>query len=205
MRSPADRLVAELRESVRDERVLSAVRAVERPLFVPDELRREAWHNVALPIACGQTISQPLVVARMCELLELDGSERVLDVGTGSGYHAALLALLAREVHSIELHPELSERAARALALAGADVHLALGDGTRGLPEHAPYDAINVAAAMHAIPPALPEQLAEGGRLVGPVDTGDQRLVLLRRGAGGELRREQHERVRFVPLVSGRE
>jgi protein-L-isoaspartate(D-aspartate) O-methyltransferase len=204
MRSPADRLVAELRGSVRDERVLSAVRAVERPLFVPEALRREAWDNVALPIACGQTISQPLVVARMCELLELDGTERVLDVGTGSGYHAALLALLAREVHSIELHPELSERAARALALAGADVHLALGDGTRGLPEHAPYDAINVAAAAHGVVPhALAEQLAPGGRLVAPVEDedGEQHLALLRK-RGGVLQRTLLDRVRFVPLVA---
>jgi len=204
MRSPADRLVAELRKSVRDERVLSAVRAVERPLFVPEALRREAWANVALPIDCGQTISQPLVVARMCELLELDGTERVLDVGTGSGYHAALLARLAREVHSIELHPELSGRAARALAAAGADVHLALGDGRRGLPEHAPYDAINVAAAAHgAVPAALAEQLAPGGRLVAPVedDDGEQHLALLRED-GGVLHRTRLERVRFVPLVA---
>jgi protein-L-isoaspartate(D-aspartate) O-methyltransferase len=199
---PEERLLSELRAHVDDPRVLAAIRAVPRDRFVPDRLHEEAWDNVALPIGSGQTISQPLVVARMCELLELRGGERVLDVGTGSGYHAAILARLVAHVWSVELHPGLSERAAAALAAAGAaNVTLLVGDGARGHPAEAPYDAINVAAAMPAIPPALPEQLAEGGRLVGPVGD-DQRLVLLRRGAGGELRCEQHERVRFVPLLS---
>ena|SRR3712207_3252841 len=140
----------------------------------------------------------------MCELLALRGDERVLDVGTGSGYHAAVLARLVAHVWSIELHRELSERAAASLAAAGiANVTLLAGDGRRGHPAAAPYDAINVAAAMEEVPPALPEQLAERGRLVGPVDGGDQRLVLLRREPGGELRQEAHERVRFVPLVPG--
>ena len=205
MRSPADRLIRELRGRIADPRVLRAVRAVPRDVFVPEALRGEAWDNAPLPIGCGQTISQPLVVARMCELLELRGGERVLDVGTGSGYHAALLARLAAEVYSIELHPELSDRAARALALAGATVTLAVGDGSRGLPEHAPFDAINVAAAARGgVPPALVEQLAPGGRLVAPVeDGGDQYLALLREDHG-ELRTTRLERVRFVPLVSGR-
>jgi protein-L-isoaspartate(D-aspartate) O-methyltransferase len=206
MRRPAERLVAELRKSVADERVLAAVRDVPRDVFVPPELRREAWDNVPLPIGCGQTISQPLVVARMCELLALHGDERVLDVGTGSGYHAALLARLAAHVYSIEVHPELSGRAAECLAEAGVgNVTLVVGDGSRGLPEHAPYDAINVAAAAGgAVPPALAEQLGPDGRLVAPVENGEQRLVLLRRGAGGDLESWQLERVRFVPLVSGR-
>jgi protein-L-isoaspartate(D-aspartate) O-methyltransferase len=199
---PAERLLAELRAHVDDPRVLAAIRDVPRDRFVPARLREEAWDNVALPIGSGQTISQPLVVARMCELLALRGGERVLDIGTGSGYHAAVLARLVAHVWSVELHPELSDRAAEALAAAGAaNITLLVGDGSRGHPAEAPYDAINVAAAMSAIPPALPEQLAEGGRLVGPVGD-DQRLVLLHRGAGGELHREQHERVRFVPLVS---
>src|SRR4051794_18988564 len=204
MRAPADRLVAELRGKVFDPRVLSAVRAVPRDRFVPEGLRDEAWANEPLPIGCGQTISQPLVVARMCELLELHGTERVLDVGTGSGYHAALLARLAAEVFTIELHPQLSDRAARALAAAGAtNVTLVVGDGSRGLPEHAPYDAINVAAAAEGrIPPALIEQLAPGGRLVAPVEErGDQYLALLREDRGA-LRTTRLERVRFVPLVS---
>jgi protein-L-isoaspartate(D-aspartate) O-methyltransferase len=199
---PEERLLSELRPHVDDPRVLTAIREVPRDRFVPARLREEAWDNVALPIGSGQTISQPLVVARMCELLELRGDERVLDIGTGSGYHAAVLARLVAHVWSVELHPGLSERAAEQLAAVGAaNVTLLVGDGSLGHPAEAPYDAINVAAAMPTIPPALPEQLAEGGRLVGPVGD-DQRLVLLRRGAGGELRREQHERVRFVPLVS---
>jgi protein-L-isoaspartate(D-aspartate) O-methyltransferase len=199
---PEERLLSELRPHVDDPRVLTAIREVPRDRFVPARLREKAWDNVALPIGSGQTISQPLVVARMCELLELRGDERVLDIGTGSGYHAAVLARLVAHVWSVELHPGLSERAAEQLAAVGtANVTLLVGDGSLGHPAEAPYDAINVAAAMPAIPPALPEQLAEGGRLVGPVGD-DQRLVLLRRGAGGELRREQHERVRFVPLVS---
>jgi protein-L-isoaspartate(D-aspartate) O-methyltransferase len=156
---------------------------------------------VPLPIGCGQTISQPLVVARMCEVLGLRGDERVLDVGTGSGYHAAVLAQLAAHVWSVERHPELSALAARNLAAAGVrNVTLAVGDGTLGLPSHAPYDAINVAAAGAEIPAALQEQLGAGGRLVAPVEDGEQRLVLLRRGELG-LERTSLERVRFVPLV----
>jgi protein-L-isoaspartate(D-aspartate) O-methyltransferase len=200
-----DTLVAELRRSVADERVLSAVRSVPRDVFVPPGLRAEAWENGPLPIGCGQTISQPLVVARMCELLRLRGDERVLDVGTGSGYHAALLARLAAHVWSVELHPELSERAAECLAAAGAtNVTLVVGDGSAGLLDHAPYDAINVAAAASGeIPTALIAQLAGRGRLVAPVEEGDdQRLVLLRRTRAGMVR-EELERVRFVPLVSG--
>jgi protein-L-isoaspartate(D-aspartate) O-methyltransferase len=201
--SPAERLLDELRPQIDDPRVLAAIKEVPRDHFVPEDRREEAWDNVALPIGSGQTISQPLVVARMCELLELRGDERVLDVGTGSGYHAAVLARLVAHVWSVELHPGLSERAAVGLAAIGvANVTLLVGDGSLGHPAGAPFDAINIAAAMAAIPPALPAQLADGGRLVGPLDDGDQRLVLLRRGAGGELRRERHERVRFVPLVS---
>jgi protein-L-isoaspartate(D-aspartate) O-methyltransferase len=205
-RAGADALVEELRGAVTDERVLSAVRSVPRDAFVPRSLRHEAWENIPLPIGCGQTISQPLVVARMCELLELGGREHVLDVGTGSGYHAALLSRLAAHVWSVELHAELSEHAAECLAAAGVtNVTLVVGDGSAGLPERAPYDAINVAAAARGgVPEALVEQLARRGRLVAPVEEGDdQRLVLLRRTRGGVVR-EELERVRFVPLVSGR-
>jgi protein-L-isoaspartate(D-aspartate) O-methyltransferase len=203
MKRPVDRLLKELRRGVADERVLAAVRSVPRDVFVPDELQAEAWDNVPLPIGCGQTISQPLVVARMCELLDLRGTDRVLDVGTGSGYHAALLARLAAHVYSIEVHAELSERAAGRLAAAGVEnVTLVVGDGSRGLPEHAPYDAINVAAAAGgAVPPALADQLAPGGRLVAPVEDGDQRLVVACRTDEGVALTEL-ERVRFVPLVS---
>jgi protein-L-isoaspartate(D-aspartate) O-methyltransferase len=200
--SARDKLLAELRPHVADERVLAAVRDVPRELFVPEGLQADAWENVPLPIGQGQTISQPLVVARMCELLELRGDERVLDVGTGSGYHAALLARLAAHVWSIERHAALSAQAARNLAAAGVDnVTLAVGDGARGLAAQAPFDAINVAAAAGAaVPAALEDQLAPGGRLVAPVQDGDQRLVVVRR-SGGELTRTSLERVRFVPLV----
>jgi protein-L-isoaspartate(D-aspartate) O-methyltransferase len=200
-----ERLMAVLRRHVADERVLAAIAEVPRDRFVPHDLREEAWENVPLPIGAGQTISQPLVVARMCELLELTGDETVLDVGTGSGYHAALLARLARHVYSIEVHASLSRQAAENLRAAGiANVTLAVGDGSRGLPEHAPYEGINVAAAAGgAIPPALAEQLAPGGRLVAPIEDGEQRLVVARRTEAGVALQEL-ERVRFVPLVSRR-
>ena len=200
-----DRLMSTLRRYVADERVLSVIASVPRERFVPPDLREEAWENIPLPIGSGQTISQPLVVARMCELLELTGDEIVLDVGTGSGYHAALLAQLARHVYSIEVHASLSRQAGDNLRSAGvANVTLVVGDGSRGLPEHAPYDAINVAAAAGgAIPPALAEQLAPGGRLVAPVEDGEQRLVVARRTDRGVAFTEL-ERVRFVPLVSRR-
>jgi protein-L-isoaspartate(D-aspartate) O-methyltransferase len=195
-------LLAELRPHVHDQRVLAAVRDVPRERFVPEELQVDAWENIPLPIGCGQTISQPLVVARMCELLELRGDERVLDVGTGSGYHAAVLARLAAHVWSVERHAALSEQAARNLAEAGVEnVTLRVADGARGLPDAAPFDAINVAAAAGAhVPPALEEQLAPHGRLVAPVENGDQRLVVVRR-VDGDLTRTSLERVRFVPLV----
>jgi protein-L-isoaspartate(D-aspartate) O-methyltransferase len=205
MSAAPERLLAALRAHVADRRVLEAIAEVPRDRFVPRELRAEAWENVPLPIGSGQTISQPLVVARMCELLTLDGSETVLDVGTGSGYHAALLARLARHVYSIEVHASLSRKAAENLASAHVDnVTLVVGDGSRGLPEHAPYEAINVAAAAGGeIPPALFEQLAPGGRLVAPVEDGEQRLVVARRTDTGVALTEL-ERVRFVPLVSSR-
>ena len=199
---PRERLLERLRPHVSDQRVLDALHTVPRDRFVPGDLAEEAWDNVALPIGSGQTISQPLVVARMCELLALTGDERVLDVGTGSGYHAAVLAQLVDHVWSIERHPELSALAAESLAAAGVEnVTLLVGDGAAGHPGAAPYDAINVAAAMGVVPRALSDQLAPGGRLVGPVNSRDQRLVLLRRGDDG-LERSAHERVRFVPLVS---
>jgi protein-L-isoaspartate(D-aspartate) O-methyltransferase len=198
-------LMRTLRRHVSDTRVLAAIAEVPRERFVPEDLREEAWENIPLPIGSGQTISQPLVVARMCELLELQGDETVLDVGTGSGYHAALLARLARHVYSIEVHGSLSRTAAANLRAAGVEnVTLKVGDGSRGLPEHAPYEAINVAAAAGGeIPTALAEQLAPGGRLVAPVEDGEQRLVVARRTDGGVALTEL-ERVRFVPLVSSR-
>jgi protein-L-isoaspartate(D-aspartate) O-methyltransferase len=197
-------LIALLRQAIGDQRVLDAIGSVPRELFVPARQRHRAYDNEALPIGAGQTISQPIVVARMLELLELDGSERVLDVGTGSGYHAALLSRLAREVYSIERHAELSRLACDALAeLKVANVHLFVGDGAAGLPDHAPFDAINVAAATgKEVPPALIAQLAPGGRLVAPVGGRDQRLTVIRR-AGDSITHRRYEAVRFVPLVRG--
>ena len=203
MPAAPERLLEVLRRHVADERVLAAMAEVPRDRFVPAGKRDEAWENIPLPIGSGQTISQPLVVARMCELLELRGDETVLDVGTGSGYHAAVLARLARRVYSIEVHESLSRQAGENLREAGADVTLVVGDGSWGLPDHAPYQAINVAAAAEdAIPAALLEQLAPGGRLVAPVEDADQHLVVARAGPEG-VALERFERVRFVPLVSG--
>jgi len=204
MTAAPERLMQVLRRNVDDERVLAAMAEVPRDRFVPPDLLEEAWENIPLPIGAGQTISQPLVVARMCELLELRGDETVLDVGTGSGYHAAVLARLAAHVYSIEVHGSLSRQAADSLRAAGVDnVTLEVGDGTRGLPAHAPYEAINVAAAAGgAIPPALTQQLAPGGRLVAPVDAGEQRLVVARNTPEGVVL-TRLERVRVVPLVGG--
>ena len=200
--TPGERLADRLRSQIADERVLAAIAAVPRERFVPPELARDAYRNGPLPIGAGQTISQPLVVAHMCELLALDGTERVLDVGAGSGYHAAVLARLARWVWSIERIAELAEQARANLEAAGvATVTVAVGDGARGLPEEAPFDAINVAAAARQVPPALEEQLAPGGRLVAPVGKGgNQRLVVERRGPEG-IERQVLSPVRFVPLV----
>jgi len=203
-RSGPDRLIEQLRTQVKDERVLEAMRAVPRDLFVPSALASEAWDNVPLPIGAGQTISQPLVVARMLEMLELRGGERILDIGTGSGYHAALLGRLGSHVWSVERHRTLSDQAKANLERAGIrNVTLIVGDGTRGLPETAPFDAINVAAAAgNDIPQALIDQLGPNGRLIVPVQTGDQRLWLVHRTPGGRFERMGLERVRFVPLVS---
>lgn len=195
-------LIAELSREIQDERVLEAMARVPRELFVPESLRDHAWDNEPLPIGEGQTISQPFVVARMCELLELTGRELVLDVGTGSGYHAAVLARLSDRVVSIERHRALSKAAALSLAEAGVEnVTLVVGDGSLGWPALAPYDAINVAAAGRVgPPPALIRQLADGGRMVVPGGRFDQRLMLVRRN-GEEVTVEEGERVRFVPLV----
>ena len=199
-----ERLVRELRPAIADERVLEAIAAVPRELFVPPSLRERAYENVALPIGQGQTISQPFVVARMTELLALAPEDRVLDVGTGSGYHAAVLAQLAAHVWTVERHRELSEWAAANLEAAGvANVTCLVGDGSRGLQDEAPFDAINVAAAAWPeMPRALERQLAHGGRLVAPVGASGQQLVLVERD-DGDLRRTPLEPVRFVPLIEG--
>ena len=185
---------------IADERVLAAMERVPRERFVPEALRSYAYEDGALPIGHGQTISQPFVVATICQLLALGGDERVLDVGTGSGYQAAVLAELAAEVVTVERIPELAEAAREALA-GYENVEVRVGDGSLGVPERAPFDAVAVAAAAPRIPRALYEQLAEGGRVVVPRGTRrGQELVLVERTPDGPKERTSIP-VRFVPLL----
>jgi protein-L-isoaspartate(D-aspartate) O-methyltransferase len=185
-----------------DQRVLDAMEHVPRELFVPPRERPRAYDDVALPIGHGQTISQPYMVALICEVLALRGDERVLDVGTGSGYQAAVLAELTAEVHTIERIPELAEQARANLEAAGYEqVHVHVGDGTLGLPEHEPYDAIAVAAAAPGLPQRLYEQLETRGRLAIPVGgRWGQRLELVIRSPEGPAV-VRSVPCRFVPLV----
>ncbi len=187
---------------IADERVLAAMERVPRELFVPGGVRRDAYADAALPIGHGQTISQPFMVATICSLLELDGDERVLDVGTGSGYQAAVLTELAREVVTIERVPELAAAAREALVRAGYEnVDVRVGDGSVGVPDRAPYDAIAVAAAAPGVPPALYDELVTGGRLVVPRGSRrSQQLVQVVKTESGPSERRSVP-CRFVPLV----
>jgi len=187
---------------ISDERVLDAMGRVPREVFVPLELVGHAYDDAALPIGGAQTISQPYIVATMCELLTLDGSENVLDIGTGSGYAAAVLDELASTVVSIEVVPELAEQARVALATTGHEtVEVRLGDGRGGAPDRAPFQAIAIAAATDSLPAALVEQLEIGGRLVAPLgDWHGQRLVRLEKTDDG-LAETWSVACRFVPLV----
>jgi protein-L-isoaspartate(D-aspartate) O-methyltransferase len=202
-RARADMVERQLRRrGTFDERVLEAMERVPRELFVPEDLRHLAYEDGALPIGNGQTISQPFIVATICQLLDLSADDRVLDVGTGSGYQAAVLAELAAEVVTIERVPELARAARAALVDAGyGDVEVRVGDGSLGVPERAPFDGIAVAAAAPAVPPALYEQLVEGGRLVVPRGgRWGQQLVVVERTQDGPLERASVP-CRFVPLV----
>jgi protein-L-isoaspartate(D-aspartate) O-methyltransferase len=197
------RLVETLqRKGIRDLAVLRAVRLVPRHLFVPESIRHRAYDDAALPIGSSQTISQPWVQARYLELLSLTGRERVLEIGTGSGYQTALLAMLCDAVFSVERITGLAQRAREALAAAGIrNVTVLVGDGTLGWRPLGPYDAILVAAASPEIPAPLVEQLAPGGRMVIPLgDRANQTLTLVRR-EGDQLRTTTVADVRFVPLL----
>jgi protein-L-isoaspartate(D-aspartate) O-methyltransferase len=198
------------RRGIRDERALEAMAAVPRERFVPEAYARRTYADSALPIGHDQTISQPWIVAAICQAMALTGSERVLEVGTGSGYSAAVIALLAREVITIERVPELAERAgATLLDLGIANVEVALGDGSAGVPDRAPFDAIAVHATAPGPPPTLIGQLAIGGRLVVPIASrrADMLTVFRRLGdtvdlmTGEGLERDVIGPCRFVPLI----
>jgi protein-L-isoaspartate(D-aspartate) O-methyltransferase len=198
------------RRGIRDQRVLAAMATIPREAFVPDRYRRRAYADSALPIGHGQTISQPWIVAAICEALVLEGAERVLEVGTGSGYSAAVLAMLAGEVISVERVEELAVAARELLAQTGVrNLEVVVADGSAGLPERAPYEAIAVHATAPSPPPTLIEQLAPGGRLVVPIatDAADMLTVFKRTEAGVDtssgngLERTVIGPCRFVPLI----
>jgi protein-L-isoaspartate(D-aspartate) O-methyltransferase len=187
-----------------DARVLQAMSKVERHLFVPEPQRADAYGDYPLPIGDGQTISQPYSVAFMSQALAIDAQHRVLEIGTGSGYQAAILGELASEVYSVEIVKPLGERARETLASLGyTRIHVRIGDGYQGWPEHAPYDRIMVTAAPEDVPPALVEQLKMGGLMAIPVGRDDQELRILERTADG-LKTRQTLPVRFVPMVKGK-
>lgn len=188
---------------IADERVLSAMLRVPRHEFAPERYREQAYEDHPLPIAEGQTISQPYIVASMLEALQLSPQDKVLEVGTGSGYVTALLAELAPEVVSIERHASLAERARALLASMGyPNVRIIVGDGSRGFAELAPYDAIIVSAAASELPRELVEQLADGGRMIIPVGSDDAQQLQLIRMVSGQPEIVSRELCRFVPLVS---
>ncbi|HVA13615.1 MAG TPA: protein-L-isoaspartate(D-aspartate) O-methyltransferase [Stellaceae bacterium] len=205
-RDPAARLIGELRaEGIADERVLEAIAQVPRALFVPGAFRDRAYENVALPIGHGQTISQPSIVALMTQALEVTDRHIVLEIGTGSGYQAAVLARLARRVFTVERHRAMVKTAEeRFKQLRLHNVTVRFGDGTKAWPEQPSFDRIMVTAAAAGLPEALLDSLAEGGMMIAPVgeDKRDQMLMRLRR-MGNELTSEQLGPVRFVPLVAG--
>jgi protein-L-isoaspartate(D-aspartate) O-methyltransferase len=191
-----------VRRGIKDRRVLDAMRQVPRHLFVPKDTRGLAYCDGPLPIGQGQTISQPYIVALMTELLELTGQEKVLELGTGSGYQAAILSRLVRQVYSVERHAALAEQAEKVFAQLGYDnIVISVGDGTLGWPEHSPYEAIIVTAAAPDVPQPLMEQLADGGRLVAPVGSRWSQVLAKVKRQGETLTKEHLTAVAFVPLV----
>ncbi len=190
------------KRGIRDERVLQAMRNVPRHQFVAPEWKSEAYSDEALPIGAGQTISQPYIVAVMCAALHLEGPERVLEIGTGCGYQAAVLSCLAREVHTVECRAELASAARERLQSLGyGTVHVHLADGSLGLTAYAPYDGIVVAAAAPHVPEPLTQQLAEGGRMIVPVGEAEHQVLIRLTKHGEKLSSERREPCRFVPLV----
>ncbi|HHH35977.1 MAG TPA: protein-L-isoaspartate(D-aspartate) O-methyltransferase [Gammaproteobacteria bacterium] len=215
MKRPVQRMLEEIESEVRytshltgrrslAPRILDALREVPRHKFVPDPQRPHAYDNRPLSIGNGQTISQPYIVAIMTDLLDLDGDDVVLEVGTGSGYQAAVLSRLVKKVYTVEIIPALAERAAAVLKSLGYDnVETRIGDGHLGWPEHAPYDAIIVTAAAPRIPPPLVDQLKPGGRMIIPVGPPyhTQELILLEKTPQGEIHHHDILPVAFVPLT----
>jgi len=191
-----------VRRGIKDRRVLDAMRQVPRHLFIPKDMRGLAYSDGPLPIGQGQTISQPYIVALMTELLELTGQEKVLELGTGSGYQAAILSRLVSQVYSVERHAALAEQAEKVFAQLGYDnIVISVGDGTLGWPEHSPYEAIIVTAAAPDVPQPLMEQLADGGRLVAPVGSRWSQVLAKVKRQGETLAKEHLTAVAFVPLV----
>ncbi len=187
---------------IRDKRVINAMRQVPREKFVPPEYKNSAYTDHPLPIGHNQTISQPYIVALMCQLLELKGNEKVLDVGAGSGYQTAVLSKLAKKVIAIELLPELAKKAEKNIRLVGiGNTKIIHGDGSKGYKDEAPFDAIKSAAASDHVPHAWKKQLKEGGRIVLPLKTGFMQTLVRITKDNGEFEREDITGVRFVPLM----
>ena len=191
------------RDGIQNEETIDAVRSVLRHEFVPENRRRDAYADRPLPIGEGQTISAPHMVALMADLLDLESGDRVLEIGTGCGYHAAITAELVGDenVYSVEYHDSLADASRQRLAELGyGDVSIRVGDGTNGWADHAPYDACYLTCAPSEFPDTIVEQLRPGGQLLAPLGTGTQRLVLAEKRDDGTLNRERHGRVRFVSM-----
>jgi protein-L-isoaspartate(D-aspartate) O-methyltransferase len=201
-----ERMIQHLREhyKIQDERVLDAMTAVPRHFFVPEALKAQAYKDNALPIASNQTISQPFIVARMTELLELNNQSKILEIGAGSGYQTAILAFLAREIYAVERVPQLAEEARERLQKFNVqNVSLRCADGTNGWENHAPFDGILVAAGSPSLPEPLLKQLRQGGKLVIPIgeDQKTQKLTRITRSAANDFQTEDFGACAFVPLI----